>query len=219
MERVHRLPKAGPYPAGSIIIALGSPREGFYPDGSLSRKAILGEPDAVHVLPRTETIVTKPASAAATLAAPCASLFSDSAAKPGFGRSLPSRPKRDEDTAAAPDPEDQLIQSMRTPVGEMAPPIPLFFEQFLLGEHCEGYTPFHPIMPICSFLLCQRRTAARPHPARLPDPSRRREITAYRRHVDGGDREILSRGQSGHARANRAAGGSRSQSRASSMRN
>ena len=54
---------------------------GFYPGGKpLSRAGYAGgtQTPVQRSLPRSETIVTKPASAAATLAAPCPSLFSDS---------------------------------------------------------------------------------------------------------------------------------------------
>src|SRR5450631_2834924 len=65
--------KTGPWPRTR-------PWEPFIPGGSpYVGQAILGEPVCYRsVLPRTESIVTKPASAAATLAAPCPSLFSDS---------------------------------------------------------------------------------------------------------------------------------------------
>ena len=60
-----------------------------------------------------------------------------------------------------------------------------FFEQFLLGEHCEGYQPFHPDY---AFLFNSYYVSAGPRHARhqrghLTRPGAE-EVTAYRRHVD-----------------------------------
>ena len=60
-----------------------------------------------------------------------------------------------------------------------------FFEQFLLGEHCEGYQVFHPDY---AFLFNSYYVSAGPRHARhqrghLTRPSAD-EVTAYRRHVD-----------------------------------
>ena len=60
-----------------------------------------------------------------------------------------------------------------------------FFEQFLLGEHCAGYKPFHPDY---AFLFNSYYVSAGPRHARhqrghLTRPGAD-EITAYRRHVD-----------------------------------
>jgi hypothetical protein len=46
-----------------------------------------------------------------------------------------------------------------------------FFEQFLLGEHCEGYKPFTRTSPICSIPITSAPAAARPPSARPSDPS------------------------------------------------
>jgi len=60
-----------------------------------------------------------------------------------------------------------------------------FFEQFLLGEHCAGYEPFHPDY---AYLFNSYYVSAGPRHARhrrgdLTRPSAD-EVTTYRRHVD-----------------------------------
>jgi ergothioneine biosynthesis protein EgtB len=61
-----------------------------------------------------------------------------------------------------------------------------FFEQFLLGEHCDGYKPFHPDY---AYLFNSYYVSAGPRHARnarglLTRPGVE-DVTAYRRHVDG----------------------------------
>ena len=83
--------------------------------------------------------------------------------------------------------EDQLIQSMpdASPAKWHRAHTTWFFEQFLLGEHCEGYQAFHPDY---AFLFNSYYVSAGPRHARhqrghLTRPSAD-EVTAYRRHVD-----------------------------------
>ncbi|MGH6678668.1 MAG: DinB family protein, partial [Bradyrhizobium sp.] len=83
--------------------------------------------------------------------------------------------------------EDQLIQSMpdASPTKWHRAHTTWFFEQFLLGEHCPGYRPFHPDY---SFLFNSYYVNAGPRHARhqrghLTRPTAE-EISAYRRHVD-----------------------------------
>jgi hypothetical protein len=82
--------------------------------------------------------VTKPASAAASFATPCPSLFSDSA---GLAQNLVEAflsVRNETERRAAPlTPEDQLIQSMpdASPAKWHRAHTTWFFEQFLLGEH------------------------------------------------------------------------------------
>jgi ergothioneine biosynthesis protein EgtB len=132
--------------------------------------------------------VTKPASAAATRAAPCPSLFSDSG---NLAQDLAEaflRVRNETEHRAAPlTPEDQLIQSMpdASPAKWHRAHTTWFFEQFLLGEHCEGYKPFHPDY---AYLFNSYYVSAGPRHARhqrghLTRPGTE-EITAYRRHVD-----------------------------------
>jgi ergothioneine biosynthesis protein EgtB len=89
--------------------------------------------------------------------------------------------------AAPLSPEDQLIQSMpdASPAKWHRAHTTWFFEQFLLGEHCAGYTPYHPDY---AFLFNSYYVSAGPRHARarrgdLTRPSAD-EVTAYRRHVD-----------------------------------
>ena len=112
---------------------------------------------------------------------------------------------RDEtERRAAPlSPEDQLIQSMpdASPAKWHRAHTTWFFEQFLLGEHCSGYQPFHPDY---AFLFNSYYVSAGPRHARhqrghLTRPSAD-EVTAYRRHVDAAVVEILPDRRRGHAR-------------------
>jgi ergothioneine biosynthesis protein EgtB len=134
-----------------------------------------------------EIIVTKTASAAVS-AAPAPSLFSD----PG---TLSQRlvdgylsVRNETERRAAPlSPEDQLIQSMpdASPAKWHRAHTTWFFEQFLLGEHCAGYQPYHPDY---AFLFNSYYVNAGPRHARhqrghITRPGAE-EITAYRRHVD-----------------------------------
>jgi len=132
--------------------------------------------------------VTKPASAAAAISTAHPSLFSESG-------SLAQRladaylAVRDETERRA-EPlsgEDQLIQSMpdASPAKWHRAHTTWFFEQFLLGEHAPGYTPFHPDY---AFLFNSYYVSAGPRHARhqrghLTRPTAD-EVTAYRRHVD-----------------------------------
>src|SRR3979411_1507781 len=97
-------------------------------------------------LPEPETIVTKTASAAATLAAPCPSLFSESGNQAQDLVEAFLAVRNETERRAAPlTPEDQLIQSMpdASPAKWHRAHTTWFFEQFLLGEHGKGYKPFN----------------------------------------------------------------------------
>ncbi len=162
--------------------------------------------------------MTKPASAAATLAAPCPSLFSDSGSlAQQLAEAFLDGPKRDRAPRRPPDrgrPADP-VDAGRQP-REMAPrPYHLVLRAIPARRALQGLPALSPglCLPV-QFLLCQRRTAPRPPPARPSDPSQRRRghrlSPACRRR--GG--EILSRGRRGHPGGDRAAGGSRPQPRA-----
>jgi ergothioneine biosynthesis protein EgtB len=132
--------------------------------------------------------VTKPASAAATLAAPCPSLSSDSGSLAQDLVEAFLTVRNETERRAAPlTPEDQLIQSMpdASPAKWHRAHTTWFFEQFLLGEHCKGYQPFHSDY---AFLFNSYYVSAGPRHARhqrghLTRPGAE-EITAYRRYVD-----------------------------------
>ena len=132
--------------------------------------------------------MTKPASAAAALAAPCPSLFSDSGSLAQDLVEAYLTVRNETERRAAPlTPEDQLIQSMpdASPAKWHRAHTTWFFEQFLLGEHCEGYKVFHPDY---AYLFNSYYVSAGPRHARhqrghLTRPGTE-EVTAYRRHVD-----------------------------------
>src|SRR5947209_6434502 len=135
-----------------------------------------------------ETIVTKPVSAAAEKADPCASLLSDSGSLAQDMVDAYVAVRSETERRGAPlTPEDQLIQSMpdASPAKWHRAHATWFFEQFLLGEHCDGYRPFHPDY---AYLFNSYYVSAGPRHARhqrghLTRPSAD-EVTAYRRHVD-----------------------------------
>src|ERR1700759_958875 len=137
--------------------------------------------------PRPEIPVTKPASAAA-LASPSPSLFSDSGSlAQNLVEAFLAVRGETERRSAPLSPEDQVVQSMpdASPAKWHRAHTTWFFEQFLLGEHCEGYKPFHPDY---AFLFNSYYVSAGPRHARhqrghLTRPSAD-EVTAYRRHVD-----------------------------------
>src|ERR1700690_4465045 len=163
---------------------------GFFPARKpLSRTGYAGNPPGrVKFSPEPENIVTKPASAAASLAAPCPSLFSDSGSLAQDLVEAYLAVRNETERRAAPlSPEDQLIQSMpdASPAKWHRAHTTWFFEQFLLGEHCKGYKPFHPDY---AFLFNSYYVSAGPRHARhqrghLTRPSAE-EVTAHRRHVD-----------------------------------
>ncbi|MEH2509873.1 ergothioneine biosynthesis protein EgtB [Nitrobacteraceae bacterium AZCC 1564] len=99
------------------------------------------------------------------------------------------RAVRDEtERRAAPlSPEDQLIQSMpdASPAKWHRAHTTWFFEQFLLGEHCPGYTPYHPDYAYLfnSYYVTAGPRHARAQRGHLTRPSAE-EVTAYRKHVD-----------------------------------
>lgn len=89
--------------------------------------------------------------------------------------------------AASLSPEDQLVQSMpdASPAKWHRAHVTWFWEQFLLGDHAPGYTPFHPDY---AYLFNSYYVSAGPRHGRAQRGHLTRpgadEVTAYRRHVD-----------------------------------
>lgn len=141
-----------------------------------------------NVLPKSETPVTNPVSAAAPLAEHPPSFFSDSATLAGKLTETYLAVRNETERRAAPlSPEDQLVQSMpdASPAKWHRAHTTWFFEQFLLCEHCPGYTPYHPDY---AFLFNSYYVSAGPRHARhqrghLTRPGAE-QVTAYRKHVD-----------------------------------
>ena len=131
--------------------------------------------------------MTNSASATAAVSA-SPSLFSDSGTPARNLVDAYLTVREETERRAAPlSPEDQLIQSMpdASPAKWHRAHTTWFFEQFLLGEPCEGYKPFHPDY---AYLFNSYYVSAGPRHARhqrghLTRPAAD-EITAYRRHVD-----------------------------------
>ncbi|MGJ4887206.1 ergothioneine biosynthesis protein EgtB [Bradyrhizobium sp. HKCCYLRH3099] len=92
--------------------------------------------------------------------------------------------------------EDQVIQSMpdASPAKWHRAHTTWFFEQFVLGEHCRGYTPYHPDY---AFLFNSYYVSAGPRHTRgergLITRPGAADVTAYRRHVDSAMVEFLGR--------------------------
>ncbi len=132
--------------------------------------------------------MTKTASAAAPSPGSAPSLFSDPATSAQRLVDAYLAVRNETERRAAPlSAEDQLIQSMpdASPAKWHRAHTTWFFEQFLLGEHCPGYAPFHPDY---AYLFNSYYVSAGPRHARhqrghLTRPSAD-EVTAYRRHVD-----------------------------------
>ena len=132
--------------------------------------------------------MTSSASAAVAPGAPCPSPFSDSGSLAQHLVEAYLAVRSETEHRASPlTPEDQLIQSMpdASPAKWHRAHTTWFFEQFLLGEHCDGYKPFHPDY---AFLFNSYYVSAGPRHARherghLTRPGAE-EITAYRQHVD-----------------------------------
>ena len=132
--------------------------------------------------------MTTSASAAAAHSVENASLFSDSRTIAENLVEAYLAVRGETERRAAPlSPEDQVVQSMpdASPAKWHRAHTTWFFEQFLLGEHCQGYTPFHPDY---AFLFNSYYVSAGPRHARnarglLTRPGAA-DIAAYRRHVD-----------------------------------
>src|SRR5438105_8407886 len=143
-----------------------------------------------------EIIVTKPASAAAGQADPCASLFSDSGSLAQDMVDAYVAVRSETERRGAPlTPEDQLIQSMpdASPAKWHRAHTTWFFEQFLLRPHLAGYRVFDERF---AYLFNSYYVAAGPRHARpkrglvtRPDCE---QVAAFRAHVDEGIERLLA---------------------------
>ncbi|WP_291693068.1 ergothioneine biosynthesis protein EgtB [Bradyrhizobium sp.] len=132
--------------------------------------------------------MTTSASTAAALSAPAPSLFAESGnlSQQLVEAYLAVRGETERRMAPL-SAEDQVVQSMpdASPAKWHRAHTTWFFEQFLLGQHCDGYRPFHPNY---AFLFNSYYVSAGPRHARnarglLTRPGAE-EVTAYRHHVD-----------------------------------
>ena len=133
---------AGPWPDDANII----PREAFIPQ----RRAYLGrtclEPGRARKrsLVHPEKTVTNQASAKATTFR-SSPFFPTGSLSDGLADAFMAVRNETERRAAPLSPEDQQIQSMpdASPAKWHRAHTTWFWEQFLLGDHCPGYRPFH----------------------------------------------------------------------------
>ena len=160
--------------------SLSSGPEAFIPPGSpyLGQAVPGNPPPEQRFSPEPENTVTKPASAAATLASSCPSLFSDSGT---LAQDLveaflecPQRdraPRRPLEPGRSTGPVDAGCKS-----GEMASrPYHLVLRAVPAWRALSGISALSPGLRLSvQFLLRQRRTAPRPPPARPSDPPGRR---------------------------------------------
>ncbi|MET4170006.1 ergothioneine biosynthesis protein EgtB [Bradyrhizobium sp. LA6.1] len=133
-----------------------------------------------------EKNVTKSASATAT-----PPLSSPSADPRGLAQGLEEAflaVRNETERRAAPlSPEDQQIQSMpdASPTKWHRAHTTWFWEQFLLGEHCPGYRPFHPDFAFLfnSYYVSAGPRHSRNHRGDITRPSAD-QVGAYRTYVD-----------------------------------
>jgi ergothioneine biosynthesis protein EgtB len=129
--------------------------------------------------------VTNPATAAAPSAASAPSPAGSLAQQ--LGEAFLKVRRETERRAASLSAEDQLVQSMpdASPAKWHRAHVTWFWEQFLLGDHAPGYTPYHPDY---AYLFNSYYVSAGPRHARAQRGHLTRpgadEVTAYRRHVD-----------------------------------
>src|SRR5215813_11934992 len=173
--------------------------KGFFPetDALFRSGCLLGTSwPAQRSPPSPETPVTKSAIAAAD-PAPAPSLRSDSGTLAQDLVEAYLAVRGETERRAAPlSPEDQVVQSMpdASPAKWHRAHTTWFFEQFLLGEHCKGYRPYHGDY---AYLFNSYYVSAGPRHARnqrglLTRPGAE-EVTAYRRHVDAAVLNFLDR--------------------------
>ena len=129
--------------------------------------------------------MTNLAPAAAPLAAPAP--FPTGSLARQLGDAFLKVRHETERRAASLSAEDQLVQSMpdASPAKWHRAHVTWFWEQFLLGDHAPGYTPYHPDY---AYLFNSYYVSAGPRHARAQRGHLTRpgadDVTAYRRHVD-----------------------------------
>jgi len=140
--------------------------------------------------------VTSPASAAASAPLADPSLFSGSGALAQTLVDSYLAVRGETERRSAPlSAEDQVIQSMpdASPAKWHRAHTTWFFEQFLLGNHCQDYRPFHPDY---AFLFNSYYVSAGPRHTRgergLITRPGVEDVAAYRRHVDAAMVKLLS---------------------------
>src|SRR5205085_12367170 len=146
--------------------------------------SLTGDTQRNVLFPQLETPVTKPASAAAALASPHPSLFSDSSGlAQGLVEAFLAVRGETERRAAPLSPEDQSIQSMpdASPAKWHRAHTTWFFEQFLLVPHCARYRVFNEQFAYLfnSYYVAAGPRHARPRRGLLTRPTCA-EVTAYR---------------------------------------
>ncbi|WP_275170076.1 ergothioneine biosynthesis protein EgtB [Bradyrhizobium sp. CSS354] len=144
------------------------------------------EPDNANnvLLSCLEKNVTKQVSATAPAPSPSADLG-------GLAQRLEDAflaVRHETERRAAPlSPEDQQIQSMpdASPTKWHRAHTTWFWEQFVLGEHCAGYQPFHPDFAFLfnSYYVSAGPRHSRNHRGDITRPSAD-QVGAYRKHVD-----------------------------------
>ena len=147
--------------------------------------------------PEPEIVVTNLAALPNTLATAPARNPSESRHQLSERLLAAYRTVRDEtERRAAPlSPEDQLVQSMpdASPAKWHRAHVTWFWEQFLLGQHCPGYTPYHPDYAYIfnSYYVSAGPRHARAQRGHLTRPGAD-EVTAYRQHVDAAVAKFFS---------------------------
>src|SRR4051795_8436377 len=145
--------------------------------------------------PKSETPVTKPASAAAPLAEPSPSFFSDSTTLAGKLTEAYLAVRGETERRAAPlSAEDQLVQSMpdASPTKWHRAHVTWFWEQLLLVPNDPSYRIFDQRFPFLfnSYYVAAGPRHARPQRGLITRPNGA-DVAAYRAHVDAAVKRLI----------------------------